>query len=42
VLAAPVAVATLIMVMLLAEVAAAGAPHTGVEGEPVAEVIAEA
>jgi hypothetical protein len=43
VLAAPVAVvALLIMVTLVAEVAAAGAPHTGLEGEPVAEAIAEA
>jgi hypothetical protein len=32
----------LIMVMLVAEIAAAGAPHTGLEGEPVAEAIAEA
>jgi hypothetical protein len=30
------------MVMLVAEAAAAGAPHTGLEGEPVAEAIAEA
>jgi hypothetical protein len=30
------------MVMLVAEVAAAGAPHTGLEGEPVPEAIAEA
>jgi hypothetical protein len=29
------------MVMLAAEVAAAGAPHMGLEGEPVAEAIAE-
>jgi hypothetical protein len=42
VLAAPVAVVALIMVMLVAEVAAAGAPHTGLEGEPVAEAISEA
>jgi hypothetical protein len=35
-------VALLIMVMLVVEVAAAGAPHTGLEGEPVAEAIAEA
>jgi hypothetical protein len=42
VLAAPVAVAALIMVMLVAEVAAAGAPHMGLEGEPVPEAIAEA
>jgi hypothetical protein len=40
---APTIVTTLlIMVMLVAEVAAAGAPHTGLAGEPVAEVIAEA
>jgi hypothetical protein len=40
VLAAPVVVAALlIMVMLVAEVAAAGAPHTELEGEPVAEAI---
>jgi hypothetical protein len=31
-----------LMVMLAAEAAAAGAPHTGLEGEPVAEAIAEA
>jgi hypothetical protein len=31
-----------LMVMLVAEAAAAGAPHTGLEGEPVAEAIAEA
>jgi hypothetical protein len=31
-----------IMVMLVAEAAAAGAPHTGLAGEPVAEAIAEA
>jgi hypothetical protein len=42
VLAVPVAVPALIMVMLVAEVAAAGARHTGLEGEPVAEAIAEA
>jgi hypothetical protein len=30
------------MVMLVAEVAAVGDPHTRLEGEPVAEVIAEA
>jgi uncharacterized protein involved in cysteine biosynthesis len=42
VLAAPVAVATLlIMVMLVAEVAAVGAPHTGLEGESVAKAITE-
>jgi hypothetical protein len=43
VLAAPLAVAVLlVMVMLVAEVAAAGAPHTRLEGEPVAEAIMEA
>jgi hypothetical protein len=42
VLAAPVAVAALIILKLVAEVAAAGAPHTVLEGEPVAEAIAEA
>jgi hypothetical protein len=43
VLAAPVAVTTqLIIVMLAAEVAATGAPHTELEGESVAEAIAEA
>jgi hypothetical protein len=31
-----------LMVMLVAEAAAAGAPHTGLEGEPVTEAIAEA
>jgi hypothetical protein len=30
------------MVMLVVEAAAVGAPHTGIEGEPVAEAIAEA
>jgi hypothetical protein len=41
--AAPVVVAALLlMVMLAAEAAAAGAPHTGLAGEPVAEAIAEA
>jgi hypothetical protein len=30
------------MVMLAAEAAAAGAPHTGLAGEPVAEATAEA
>jgi hypothetical protein len=41
--AAPVvATALLLMVMLEAEAAAAGAPHTGLAGEPVAEAIAEA
>jgi hypothetical protein len=30
------------MVMLAAEAAASGAPHTGLEEEPVAEAIAEA
>jgi hypothetical protein len=40
---APAVVATLlVMVMLVAEAAAAGAPHTGMEGELVAEAIAEA
>jgi hypothetical protein len=40
---APVVVtALLLMVMLAAEAAATGAPHTGLEGEPVAEAIAEA
>jgi hypothetical protein len=39
---APVEVAELlIMVMLVAEVAAAGATHTGLAGEPAAEAIAE-
>jgi hypothetical protein len=38
----PRRVVTLIMVMLVPEVAAAGAPHTGLEGELVAEAIAEA
>jgi hypothetical protein len=43
VLAAPAVVTVLlIMVMLAAEAAAAGAPHTGLEGEPVAEATAEA
>jgi hypothetical protein len=43
VLAAPaVVVVLLIMVMLAAEAAAAGAPHTGLAGEPVAEATAEA
>jgi hypothetical protein len=42
VLAAPVPVAALIMVMLVAEVVGVGAPHTRLEGEPVAEAIAEA
>jgi hypothetical protein len=43
VLAAPVVVAALlVMVMLAAEAAAAGAPHTGLVGEPGAEAIAEA
>jgi hypothetical protein len=38
----PAAVATLlIMVMLVAEAMAAGAPHTGLAGEPVAEAITE-
>jgi hypothetical protein len=43
VLAAPAVVAALLaMVMLVAEAAAAGAPHMGLEEEPVAEAIAEA
>jgi hypothetical protein len=43
VLAALLVVAVLLaMVMLVAEAAAAGAPHTGLEEEPVAEAIAEA
>jgi hypothetical protein len=37
-----VAAALLIMVMLVEEAAAAGAPHTGLAGEPVAEAIAVA
>jgi hypothetical protein len=42
VLAAPMVVAALlIMVMLVGEAAAAGAPHTGLAGEPAAEAIAE-
>jgi hypothetical protein len=42
-LAAPTVVAVpLIMVMLVAEAAAAGAPHMGLEEELVAEAIAEA
>jgi hypothetical protein len=41
VLAALVPVAALIMLMLVAEVAAIGAPHTGLEGETVAKAIAE-
>jgi hypothetical protein len=41
VLAAPVVVvALLLMVMLAAEAAVAGAPHTGLAGEPVVEAIA--
>jgi hypothetical protein len=41
--AAPVVVAALrIMVMLVAEAAAAGAPHTRLAGEPVAEAIVAA
>jgi hypothetical protein len=40
--AAPaVAAALLLMVMLVAEAVAAGAPHTGLAGEMVAEAIAE-
>jgi hypothetical protein len=43
VLAAPVIVAALpVMVMLVEEAAAVGAPHMGLEEEPVAEAIAEA
>jgi hypothetical protein len=43
VLATPVVVAVLlVMVMLVEEAAMAGAPHTGLEEEPVAEAIAEA
>jgi hypothetical protein len=43
VLAALMVVAALqIMVTLVVEVSAAGAPHTGLAGEPVAEAIAEA
>jgi hypothetical protein len=42
-LAAPAVVTTLlVMVMLVAEAVAAGAPHTGLEEELVAEAIAEA
>jgi hypothetical protein len=37
-----VVTALLLMAMLAAEVAAAGAPHTGLAGEPVAKAIAEA
>jgi hypothetical protein len=41
--AAPVvAAALLLMVMLAAEAVAAGAPHTGLAGEPTAEAIEEA
>jgi hypothetical protein len=46
VVTAPVALAVVVLwwvtVTPAAEAAAAGAPHTGLEGEPVAEVIAEA
>jgi hypothetical protein len=43
VLVAPTVVAALlVMVMLVAEVAVAGSPHTGLAGEPAAEAIAEA
>jgi hypothetical protein len=43
VLAVPVVVAVLlIMVMMVAEAATAGAPHTGLIGEPVVEAITEA
>jgi hypothetical protein len=42
-LAAPAVVPTLlVMVMLVAEAATAGAPHMGLEEEPAAEAIAEA
>jgi hypothetical protein len=37
-----VVAALLLMVMLAAEAATAGAPHTGLAGEPVVETIAEA
>jgi hypothetical protein len=37
-----VVAALLIMVMLMAEAATAGAPHMGLVGEPVVEAIAEA
>jgi hypothetical protein len=37
-----VVAALLLMAMLAAEVVAAGAPHTGLAGEPMAEAIAEA
>jgi hypothetical protein len=37
-----VVAALLVMVMLAVEAAAAGAPHTELEGEPVAEAITEA
>jgi hypothetical protein len=40
--AVTVPAAPLIMVMLVAEAAAAGAPHTGLAGEPAAEAITEA
>jgi hypothetical protein len=41
--AAPVVTAmSFLLVMLVAEVVAAGAPHTGLAGEPVAEATAEA
>jgi hypothetical protein len=43
VLAAPLVVAALlVLVMLAAEAAAVGAPHTGLEEEPAAEAVAEA
>jgi hypothetical protein len=43
VLVAPVVVAVLLdMVMMVAEAAAAGDPHMGLEEEPVAEAIVEA
>jgi hypothetical protein len=37
-----VVAALLLMVMLAVEAAAAGAPHTGLAGEPAEEAIAEA
>jgi hypothetical protein len=37
-----VAATLLLMVTVVAEAVAAGAPHTGLAGEPVAEAIAEA
>jgi hypothetical protein len=41
VVTAPVALAAVVLWWLAATPAAAGAPHTGLEGEPVAEAIAE-